>query len=204
MDITQIPADKMFEELLRRIAEDGDLDVNSDDRVGCMGRMSRVQFVFSAATVVTPCVELLVIHPDGDKVLLTYRDDQDLTGQHFPGKALAKGEIFEECCNRVAGEELGIQVKNIRHVGVCNYLNTQRFHQNHPFLSHWVSMIYLAWPESNIGQIKGEWFQISTVPEDIIWQHKRVWLEILIPSLISPKANLKSQKPPSSVISIEV
>jgi len=204
MDITQIPADEIFEELLRRIAGEGDLEVNSDDRVGSMGRMSRVQFVFNAATAVTPCVELLVIHPDGDKVLLTYRDDQDLTGWHFPGKALAKGEMFEECCNRVAGNELGIQVKNIQRIGECNYLNTKRFHQNQPFLSHWLGLIYTAQPASNIDQIKGKWFRISTIPSNIIVQHRRVWLEILIPSLISPKANLKSQKPPSSVISIEV
>jgi ADP-ribose pyrophosphatase YjhB (NUDIX family) len=64
----------------------------------------------------------LVIEKNG-QILLTKRARKPFAGHwHLPGSFIARGEGMEACARRVGREELGVEVRKLRQVGVFENL----------------------------------------------------------------------------------
>src|SRR3989338_1650174 len=71
--------------------------------------------VFLAICKSIPIIAIdLAIMPDPKHILLTYREDDFYKGWHIPGSILRYGDSIEKAQKRVAEEELGISLTNIR------------------------------------------------------------------------------------------
>lgn len=69
------------------------------------------------------CVEIILKNPEG--ILLTKRAIEPALGKwHLPGGTVLLGETLEETAKRVALEELGIEIKIIKQLGIAEYVKS--------------------------------------------------------------------------------
>jgi ADP-ribose pyrophosphatase YjhB (NUDIX family) len=79
------------------------------------------------------CVDLIILN--GDAVLLTRRTRNPYKGYwHLPGSMVHKDETLHNAINRSAKEELGLDVKIKKFIGVYESLNKFRHDVSHGFL----------------------------------------------------------------------
>jgi len=139
-----------------------------------LGKMTQTEFMLCLLTSPMPNVELAVIKPGTKKILLTYRQDRNFTGWHFPGSHICQFESIKACCQRIAKDEIGIKIKNIRLAGVKNY-NSSKIHKRYykgKFIpNHYLGLICIVEPLQT--PKAGQFF--DRLPKNIITVHKDVW-----------------------------
>ncbi|KXA97106.1 hypothetical protein AKJ37_03730 [candidate division MSBL1 archaeon SCGC-AAA259I09] len=97
-------------------------------------------------------VELFLIH--NGKVLLAKRRNKPLKGEWFwPGGRLYKGEKLKNAARRIAREELGIEVKIEKRLGVyCHFWNESPFEKVESV--HTVNVVFQVRSNKNIENIE--------------------------------------------------
>lgn len=117
------------------------------------------------------CVDLIIF--DGNSVLLTKRTRNPYKGYwHLPGSMVHKGEKMTEAVKRSAKEELNLNVRVEKFVGVYESLNKFRHDVSHGFV---VSIVN--------GRLKTD-FQSSDIkffqrlPIKILPHHKAMLLDV--------------------------
>ena len=113
------------------------------------------------------CVDLIIL--DGKSVLLTKRTKNPYKGYwHLPGSMVHKGEKIESAVRRSAKEELCINVKVLKPVGVYESLNKFRHDVSHGFVVNtWDGVIKLDHQSSEV-----RFF--NKLPSKIIPHHRRM------------------------------
>ena len=125
------------------------------------------QPIFDALCDLVPFVACELAIVDKKKgVLLTWREDKWWHGWHFPGGLLRFRENFEERIERVAWEELGINLSKIKFLFPKNCNQGAR--------GHVVSLFFLC--ETEMTPKKGKFFK--KMPKNIIDAHKEFWKKI--------------------------
>ena len=121
------------------------------------------QPVFDALCDVIPFVacELVVIGKKG--ILLTWREDKWWKGWHFPGGLLRYRESFDERIQKVAFDELGINLTSCKFLFPINYSQGVRCHS--------VSLVFLC--KTAMIPKDGKFFK--KMPKSIIESHKELW-----------------------------
>ena len=121
------------------------------------------QPVFCALCDVIPFVacELVVVGKKG--ILLTWREDKWWKGWHFPGGLLRYRESFDERIQKVAFDELGINLTSYKFLFPINYSQGVRGHS--------VSLVFLC--ETAMVPKDGKFFK--KMPKNIIEAHKELW-----------------------------
>ena len=124
----------------------------------------RKNFVFS-------CIDVIIIK--NHSVLLTKRTQNPHKGSwHLPGNIIRKNETMSQAVKRAAKNELNLNVKIIKYVGVYENLNSFRHDVSHGFI---VSRIY--------GKIKTD-FQseelkfFKKIPKNTLPHHKKMIKDI--------------------------
>ena len=125
------------------------------------------QPVFDALCDVIPFVacELVVVGKKG--ILLTWRKDKWWKGWHFPGGLLRYRENFDERIQKVAFDELGINLTSYKFLFPMNYGQGSRGHS--------VSLAFLC--KTAMTPKDGKFFK--KMPENIIESHKELWEEAI-------------------------
>ncbi len=118
--------------------------------------------------VVTTAVELVLIREK--KALLTWRSDEFFRGRHFPGVIMGVGETFEDAARRIAKNELGVALGNIR---VYDVVNSPPGKANKR--SHVVSLLVCASIAKGTPR-QGEWF--SRAPKELLAVHRQMWKKV--------------------------
>lgn len=124
------------------------------------------QPVFDALINTVPFVacELVLINSRG--ILLTWRNDKLWTGWHFPGGLLRFRERFEERIERVAWNELGVDIINSKFLYAKDCSQGKR--------GHVVSLVFLC--KTAMAPKKGKFFK--KMPKNIIEDHKEMWSKV--------------------------
>lgn len=102
--------------------------------------------LFTAFTEHLPqiCVEIVVQRQES--ILLVERSIEPAKGEWFwPGSRLYKGEELEAAAHRVAAQELGIEVRIVRQLGVYSHLWETSAAAGSPS-RHTVNVVYLVEP----------------------------------------------------------
>lgn len=95
-----------------------------------------------------------IIYHEGH-VLLALRNQQPCKGQWwFPGGRQYKGETGEEAIIRKIRQELGLQVKVRKQVGVYDVMFGETAFENVKTGIHYVARVYLVTPRNNVQKIK--------------------------------------------------
>ena len=110
-----------------------------------------------------PAVEVLITRNEGKEFLLADRHDQWWNGWHIPGSYMRRNESFENVCNRVARDEVGIgSITNPSLVGVHKWTS-------HPFGAP-VSIVLSCQPAGEIIETEKLKF-FSSIPPSAIPVH---------------------------------
>jgi len=121
------------------------------------------QSVFDFLLSIIPFIacELVVVGEKG--ILLTWREDKWWKGWHFPGGLLRYRESFDERIQKVAFDELGINLTSYKFLFPINYSQGARGHS--------VSLVFLC--ETAMTPKDDKFFK--KMPKDIIDVHKELW-----------------------------
>lgn len=125
------------------------------------------------------CVDLVIETKDG--IILTKRETEPCIGQwHIPGGTVLKGEKLSDTIKRIAQEELGIDVKIDKLIGVIEYSIKNYF-------SHPVGIAYLvkAIAGQKIKLNKDKCNVFNVIPKNTIRDQKE---------FLSATLNLKTEK----------
>lgn len=124
------------------------------------------QTIFEALVKIVPLVacELVIVSKKG--ILMTWRKDKWWTGWHFPGGLLRYQESFNERIQKVAWDELGVQISSYKFLHEKNYTHSQRGHE--------VSLIFLC--KTKMEPKNGKFFK--RMPKNIIESHKELWAKV--------------------------
>ncbi|MBI2601206.1 NUDIX domain-containing protein [Candidatus Daviesbacteria bacterium] len=118
------------------------------------------------------CVDLVI--KDSTGLLLTLRDIEPRKGfWHLPGGTVLYGESLESAVERIAKEELGIDVNIQKFLGSIEFLN------NPKIAEHAVSLVYLVKPVTkdimlNHQASKFDFFKL--LPKNTVAEHKNFLL----------------------------
>ncbi|NPA74700.1 MAG: 8-oxo-dGTP diphosphatase [Euryarchaeota archaeon] len=125
-------------------------------------------------------IHAVIVHiiKDG-KILLHYKKRGHGAGKwNGVGGKIEKGETPEECAVREAQEEMGARVINLQRLGEITFYDVQG--------ENWLVYVFR-------GEIDGEpveseesrpqWFPLSAVPYDDMWEDDRYWLPLVIHNL---------------------
>jgi len=125
------------------------------------------QPIFDALCGIVPFVacELVVINKKRE-ILLEWRHDRWWCGWHFPGGLLRFRESFEERLDKVAWDELGINLVSYQFLFAKDYSQGLR--------GHTISLVFLC--QTSMKPKKGKFFK--KMPENIIESHKEFWGEV--------------------------
>ena len=121
------------------------------------------QSVFEALCGIVPFVACELIVKNKKGILLTWREDKWWNGWHFPGGLLRYRENFDERIQKVAWEELGINITNYKFLFPINCSQGSRGHS--------VSLVFLC--ETEMIPKDGKFFK--KMPKNIIETHKELW-----------------------------
>ena len=128
----------------------------------------RKNFVFS-------CIDVIIIK--NHSVLLTKRTQNPHKGSwHLPGNIIRKNETMKQAVKRAAKNELNLNVKIKKYVGVYENLNSFRHDVSHGFIVSPIS-----------GKIKTD-FQsdelkfFKNIPKNTVPHHKKMIKDVLINS----------------------
>ncbi len=89
------------------------------------------------------CVDVVLVHHS--KVLLTYRNDEPAKGQWWvQGGRVFKGEKLIEAVQRKAREEIGIELKILRQLGVYEFFDAKGPFPDLKTGVHDIAVCYLA------------------------------------------------------------
>jgi hypothetical protein len=144
-------------------------------KLGVFGRMTFPEFILALCTSVTPNIEL-VIKNQNNEFLLTWRQDADFTGWHFPGSAINFDEVsIFDTCARVAQKEVGVAITNIQVAGIRNYSPKENPRHFKDLLvpTHYFGIICLA--ELAPGQIPKDGRFFGQMPGDLLDCHKKIF-----------------------------
>lgn len=124
------------------------------------------QPIFDALCDVVPFVACELIVKNKKGILLTWREDKWWKGWHFPGGLLRYRENFDERIQKVAWDELGVNITGYKFLFPINYSQGVR--------GHCVSLVFLC--ETNVASKSGKFFK--KMPKNIISAHKELWVMI--------------------------
>lgn len=106
------------------------------------------------------------------KVLMGLRDNSAGAGEWgFVGGHVEKGENLVDCAKREFMEETGLEIDNLRYLGVINKPSEDR---------HYIHFVYYA--DCNFGEPKlmepnqckeWQWFALDALPENIFFAHTK-------------------------------
>ena len=122
------------------------------------------------------CVDLVIKKEKG--TLLTLRQDNGWIGQwHLPGGTIYLKETVQETINRVAKEELGLELEVVRLLGYLEYPSEEKERG----YGHSISLAFLCKPKSeNItldNQVSAHEFFL-TPPDNTIAEQKEFLLKL--------------------------
>ena len=125
------------------------------------------QPIFDTLCKITPFVacELVVVSKKG--ILLTWREDKWWRGWHFPGGLMRYRESFDERIQKVAWDELGINITSYKFLFLINYDQGVR--------CHCVSLVFLC--KTKMTPKHGKFFK--KMPKNIIEEHKELWEKVV-------------------------
>ena len=125
------------------------------------------QPVFEVLCGIIPFVacELAIVN-EKNEVLLAWRQDEWWHGWHFPGGLLRFRESFEERLEKVAWDELGLNLTSHKFLFVKDCSQSAR--------GHVVSLVFLC--HTVMTPKKGKFFK--KMPKNIIEGHKEIWGKI--------------------------
>ena len=123
--------------------------------------------LFEAIIKIVPqiAVEAIVVDniTNPTRVFLTWREDKNYNGWHFPGGFVRFGEKPENRLKVVVKKELKATVRRYKRLdGIYNLIDSR---------GHTFSLCYLV--ETNKKPTEGRWF-IKKIPKDIIKHHRRI------------------------------
>lgn len=124
------------------------------------------QPVFDALLNIVPFVACELVIKNKKGILLTWREDKWWKGWHIPGGLLRYRENFDERIQKVAWEELGVNITNYKFLFPINYSQGIR--------GHVVSLIFIC--ETKMTPKDGKFFK--KMPKDIIEAHKELWEKV--------------------------
>lgn len=141
-----------------------------------MGDMNFAQFIMTLASTPVTSIELIIKNKK-QELLLTYRNDCDFKGWHFPGSLFRRFESFKEACERIAKEELGVKIDNIyKGIGINN-LNSpkghKRLYKGRTYSIHYVGVVCMA--DLAQGQTPEDGRFFYEQPKEIIDAHKPIF-----------------------------
>ena len=120
---------------------------------------------------------LCLIH-QGSQILLGMKKRGFGSGKWngFGGK-LEKGETIEQAARREVREEAGIDVQDLEKMGILEFFfqDTGETLEVHVFRSHQ----FLGTVQES-DEMKPQWFDISEIPYDRMWQDDPYWLPLLL------------------------
>merc|ERR1719159_1501656 len=70
--------------------------------------------------LVKACTDMLLVHPDGERVLLGKRSVQPQPDWWFVGGRMMPGETPAQSCRRLLKRELGLEIDVARFEAVCS------------------------------------------------------------------------------------
>jgi ADP-ribose pyrophosphatase YjhB (NUDIX family) len=86
--------------------------------------LSLEEFNYIYSKVPRTVIELICKGPDG--VLLTKRAINPAKGMwHLPGGTILMGETIEQAAKRIALEELGVDIKIVKNLGILTYIDSK-------------------------------------------------------------------------------
>lgn len=113
------------------------------------------------------CVDM-VVHRDG-KVLLVYRKNEPEEERWWvPGGRILKGERLDEAVKRKIKEEVGLDVIDIKFIGIQEYFSDKTVFENVKTGTHCIVGVYLV-------EVNGE-VKLDSTSSDYKWIGKR-WFE---------------------------
>ena len=119
---------------------------------------------------VVPSSQELILVRD-KQVYLTYREDAQWKGWHFPGVNIKPRESLMETAQRIADSEIpGIQITNVELIQTVSATHNPRFH----------NIILVVKADYKGEPTKGKWF--SEFPSDFL-EVQRVYIPVLLPYL---------------------
>lgn len=95
----------------------------------------------------------------------------------FGGKVM-EGERIEDAAVREMREESGVEVKNIKEVGVLEFIfpdKSQPIHEVHIYTSG-----EFEGAPSESEEMRPQWFAFDEVPYDEMWPDDRFWLPLVL------------------------
>ncbi|MBI4181724.1 MAG: NUDIX domain-containing protein [Candidatus Aenigmarchaeota archaeon] len=99
------------------------------------------------------CVDLIVAHEG--RILLVKREREPLKGQWLmPGGRVFKGETLADACVRKAKEELGLDVRVEKQIGVYETFFDKAFFPEVKGGTHTVNIAYLVAPTAKDPQVR--------------------------------------------------
>ncbi|MFA7653851.1 MAG: NUDIX hydrolase [Candidatus Magasanikbacteria bacterium] len=122
------------------------------------------QSVFDALCGVVPFVACeLVVVSEKNEILMEWRQDKWWHGWHFPGGLLRFRERFEERLDKVAWDELGINLVSHKFLYAEDCSQGKR--------GHVISLVFMC--KTMMKPIHGKFFK--KMPKNIIEAHKELW-----------------------------
>lgn len=119
----------------------------------------------------------LVFVLEGDQILLIEKKRGLGRGKvNGPGGKVDPGETIEECAVRECREELGVEVRNLEHLG------EHRFQFTNGYSIHcWVyrTRDYTG-PAIETPEAKPLWTSVDDIPFERMWEDDHIWLPMII------------------------
>lgn len=134
-------------------------------------RLPKEEFDKIYRCVPRTCAEIVVDTPQG--IVMTKRLIHPYIGMwHIPGGTIYIGEKFEDAVNRVAADELGIDVYIKKMIGVIEY---PKMYEDRP--GHGIGIVFLCEPKSKEQKFRcsyqGEEINIfKTIPDNTVPEQK--------------------------------
>lgn len=120
------------------------------------------------------CVDLVI--RDNEGVLLTFRNIDPKGFWHLPGGTVLLDESVEEAAQRIAQEELGVEISLKKLLGVMD------FHQGYTGLGHPVSLAYdviITRGEIKLDEQASEAKFFKKIPSNTLGEHKKFLLSLI-------------------------
>jgi len=102
-------------------------------KIGVFGKVPLTVFNWIVSRIPTVNAEVALVHPDGDKIFLTWRDDAYFYGWHLPGSFVFFRKSWYETCQRVIKKEVSpeLRLERIKFVTTFNFRTVKQDPRGH-------------------------------------------------------------------------